>query len=82
MCFNEDSTIPSLNGKPLKLVDQFIYISSNISSTESNVNKCKDKSLTAFDRLLIKWKSDLSEKINREFFQAVAMSVLLYSCTT
>ena len=28
--------------KPLKLVDQFRYLGSNISSTESNVNICID----------------------------------------
>ena len=28
----------TLNGKPLKSVNQFIYLSSNISSTESEVN--------------------------------------------
>ena len=32
MCFNQDGAISSLNGKSLKLVDQFIYLSSNISS--------------------------------------------------
>ena len=38
MYFNQDGPISSFNGKPLKKVDQFIYLSSNISSTESNVN--------------------------------------------
>ena len=33
----------SLNNKPLKLVDQFIYLGSNITSTESDVfNICID----------------------------------------
>ena len=32
----------SYNGKLLKLVNQFIYLSSNISSTESNVNKHRE----------------------------------------
>ena len=35
--------ISLLNGKPLQLVDQFIYLNSNISSTESNVNICFEK---------------------------------------
>ena len=35
ICFNEDGAISSLNDK---LVDQFIYFGSKISSTESNVN--------------------------------------------
>ena len=40
---NNYSTISSLNDKPLKLVDQFIYLGSNISSTENYVNKCIGK---------------------------------------
>ena len=35
--------LSQLNGKPLKLVDQFTYLGSNISSTESHVNICLDK---------------------------------------
>ena len=38
MCIKQKGTISTLSGKPLKLVDQFTYLSSNISSTESNVN--------------------------------------------
>ena len=37
---------------------------------------------TVFDRLLIKWKSDPYDKIKRNYFQVVAVSVLLYGCTT
>ena len=42
MCFNQSDAI-SINGKLLELVDQFIYLGSNISSTESNVNICIGK---------------------------------------
>ena len=37
MNFNQDEAMPSQNSDPLKLVDQFIYLGSNISSTEINV---------------------------------------------
>ena len=70
----------SLNGKPLKLVDPFIYLGSNISSTESNVNIRIGQVWTAIDRLLHTWKFDHSNKII-QFFQAVVMLVLLYDCT-
>ena len=40
------------------------------------------KAWTATDRLSVIWKSDLSDKINRSFFQAAVMSVLLYGCNT
>ena len=41
-----------LNGKPLELVDQFIYLGSNISSTEIDVDICIGKPWTAIDRLM------------------------------
>ena len=34
------------------------------------------------DRLSITWKSDLFDKIKQKFFPAVALSILLYGCTT
>ena len=71
----------NLSGKTLILVDQFTYLSSNISSTESDIKIHLLKIWNAFDRLLIIWKSDLSDKINWDFFQALAVSVLLYECT-
>ena len=57
MCFNQDDAI-SLNGKPLKLVDDFIYLGSNISSTESIINKCISKAWTTIIRLSTIWKTD------------------------
>ena len=40
------------------------------------------KAWTAIDRLSIIWKSDLTDKIKRSFFQAAVVSILLYGCTT
>ena len=40
------------------------------------------KAWTAIDRLSIIWKSDLTDKMKRSFFQAVVLSILLYGCTT
>ena len=37
---------------------------------------------TAIDKLSIIWKSDLTDKIKRSFFQAAVVSILLYGCTT
>ena len=36
----------------------------------------------AIDRLSGIWKSDLTDKMKRSFFQAVVMLILLYGCTT
>ena len=43
----------------LKLIQQFIYFSGYISSTESNVNMHIENAETVIDRLSIIWKSDL-----------------------
>ena len=40
MSFNQDGVSLSINGEPLKFVNQFTYLSSNISSTESDVKIC------------------------------------------
>ena len=40
------------------------------------------KAWTAIDKLSIIWKSDLTDKMKRSFFQAVVISILLRGCTT
>ena len=40
------------------------------------------KAWTAIDKLSIIWKSDLTDKMKRSFFQAAVVSILLYGCTT
>ena len=40
------------------------------------------KTWTAVDKLSIIWKSDLTDKMKRSFFQAAVVSILLYGCTT
>ena len=82
MCFKEDDTNSSLNGKPLKFVNQFTYLGSNISSTKSDVNIRFGKSWTDINSLLSIWKSDLSDEIRRGFFNAVAVWGLLCGGTT
>ena len=71
----------TLSGKPLKLVDQFTYFGSNISSTESDIKICIANMWTAIDRLSIIWKPGLSDKIKRDSFQAVTVSLVIYGCT-
>ena len=71
----------SLNDSSLKLVDKFTYPGSSVSSTETDINMWLVKAWTAIDRLSVMWKSDLSAKIKRSFFQAAVMSKLLYGCT-
>ena len=61
MCFKREGTISILSDRPLKLVDKFTYISSNISSTENDVIIPQTKAWTAINRLLIIWKFAFSE---------------------
>ena len=82
MCFNQKGDISTVNDSFPKLVDKFVYLGSCISSTESDINMCLAKTCTAIDRLLIIWKSNLSDKIKRNFFQVANRSILLYGCLT
>ena len=66
----------------LKLVDNFPYLGSSVSSTEKDIDTRLTKVWTAIDRLSIIWKSDLTDKRKRSFFLAAVVSILLYGCTT
>ena len=55
---------------------------SSVSSTEKDIDTRLTKAWTAIDKLSIIWKSDLTDKIKRSFFQAAVVSILLYRCTT
>ena len=80
MCFNQAGDISTLEGTSLKLVDKFTYQGSNVSSTEKDTRQTK--AWTAIDKLSIIWKSNLTDKMKRSFFQAAVVSILLYGCTT
>ena len=80
--FNQRGDIATLNGSSLKLVDKFAYLGSSVSSTEKNINMWLAKAWTAINRLSVIWKSDLTDKIKRSFFQAMVASILLYGSTT
>ena len=82
MCFNQAGHISTLEGTSLKLVDKFTYLGSSVSSTEKDIDTRLTKEWTAINKLSVIWKSDLTDKIKRSFFQAAVMSILLYGCTT
>ena len=70
----------TLDGASLRLVGNFTYLGSSVSSTENDTRLTK--AWTAIDRLSIIWKSDLTDKMKHSFFQAAVVSILLYGCTT
>ena len=81
MCFNQTGDTYTLKGRPLKQMDKFTYLGSSVSSTKKDINMQLAKAWTAIDRLLLIWKSDLTNKI-KQFFQRTVVSILQYRCTT
>ena len=82
MCFNQAGDISTLDGTSLKIVDKFSYQGSSVSSTEKDIDTRLTKTWADIDKLSIIWKSDLTDKMKRSFFQAAVVSILLYGCTT
>ena len=80
--YNQAGDISTLNGTSLKLVDKFTYLGSSVSSIEKDIDTRLSKAWIAIDRLSIVWKSDLTDKMKRSFFQAAVVSILLYGFTT
>ena len=58
------------------------YRGSSVSSTEKDIDTRLTKAWTAIDKLSIIWKSNLTDKMKRSFFQAAVVSILLYGWTT
>ena len=82
MCYNQRGDISTLDGSPLKLVEKFTYLESSVSSSEKDIDTRLRMARTAINRLSIIWKSDLTDKMKRSFFQAAVASILLHGCTT
>ena len=82
MRYDQTGDIFTLDEASRKLVDKFIYLGSSVSSTKKDIDIQLTKAWTGFNRLSIIWKSDLTDKMKRRFFQAVVVSKLLYGCTT
>ena len=82
MYFNQKGDITTPKGGPLKLVDKVTYLGSSASSTENDINTRLAKAWIVIDRLSVIRKSDLTDEIKRNFFQAAVVSILLYGCTT
>ena len=79
MCFKQKGAIFILSAKPLKLVDHFTYLVSNIWFTESGINIYLAK---VWNAMTDYWSygNPISDKI-KHFFHAIALSILLYRYT-
>ncbi len=51
------------------------------TSTEKDIDTRLMKAWTAIDKLSVIWKSDMTDKMKRSFFQAAVVSMLLYGST-
>ena len=60
----------------------YYSLGSSVASTKKDIDTRLTKAWTAINRLSIIWKSDLTDKMKRSFFQAAVASILLYGCTT
>ena len=75
MRLNQTGDISTLNSSSLKLVDKFTNLGSSVASTETVINTQLAKAWTAIDRLLVIWKSDLTDKMKHSFFQVAVVSM-------
>ena len=66
----------------LSILGSIRYLGSSVESTEKDIETRLTKAWTAINRLSTIWKSDLTDKMKRSFFQAAVTSILLYGCTT
>ena len=66
----------------LEKIFELLVLKYSVSSTEKDIDTRLTKAWTAIDRLSIIWKSDLTDKMKRGFFQAAVVSIQLYGCTT
>ena len=59
-----------------------IDLGSSVSSIEKVIDRRQTKTWTDIDKLAVIWKSDLTDKMKRSFFQAAVVSILLDGCST
>ena len=76
MCFNQTDDISTLNSSSLKLHRKPCLVN------RDRHRHVTSKGMDCYERLLVVWKSDLTNKMKHSFFQTVVVSILLYWCTT
>ena len=79
--FDQQGTIQTNSGEPIKAVESFTYLGSEINSTKQDVKIRIAKAWTALNKMDIVWKSDLSKDLKRSFFRATVESVMMYGAT-
>ena len=82
MTYNVEGQMSSLSGSKIKHVSSFVYLGSNIHSTNKDIEVRKAKAWSALSGLNKIWKSNLSPHLKHEFFCVTVESVLLYGSST
>ena len=82
MSFNLEGSKKTLGGDTVKQVLDFIYLGSEVSDTESDVNIRIGKAWAALNKMKTIWESGLSHGLKRKFFLATVESLLLYGAVT
>ena len=62
----------------LSETDKLTYLGSSVSSIEKRHRHTANEAWTAIDKLSVIWKSDLTDKMKRSFFQVVDTAVWMH----
>ena len=82
MSINDAGLMKSLDDQIIQEVLDFVYLGSNVQSSEKDMTIRITKAWAALNKLTSIWKSNLPDDLKRSFFRAVVESVLLYGSTT
>ena len=77
-----DLVVKTLSGSALKMVDDYVYLGSFISSSEKDFNTRKGMAWSACNDMHKIWTSQLPNKIKLQIFRATVEPILLYGSET
>ena len=79
---NADLVVKTLNGASLKMVEDYVYLGSYISSSEKDFSVRKGMAWSACNDMYKIWTSQLPRRIKIEIFRATIEPILLYGSET
>ena len=77
-----DLVVKTLSGSALKMVEDYVYLGSFISSSEKDFNTRKGMAWSACNDMHKIWTSQLPKKIKLQIFRATVEPILLYGSET
>ena len=79
---NDNNSITAASGESIKLVQDFVYLGSRMSSSEKDFMVRKAKAWAACHQMKKIWKSGMSRDLKIRLFVATVESILLYGAET